>query len=75
MGYSFLHTLGIQVGIAESWEEYVYWAVKLGLDGDLRQQVRWDLARTQLPEQRSPLWNPTLFAQNLYAIFQRLGNF
>ncbi|CAN1211250.1 hypothetical protein TUMEXPCC7403_13705 [Tumidithrix helvetica PCC 7403] len=71
-GYSFLQTLNIQAGIAWTWEEYVEWAVKLGLDRELRSSIQLHLAKSKQPESLSPLWNPKKFAEDMYAIFEDL---
>jgi protein O-GlcNAc transferase len=71
-GYSFLQTLNLQAGIAWNWEEYVNWAVKLGMDWELRNSIRQKIAQSKLPETLSPLWNPQKFAIDMYAIFNYL---
>ncbi len=72
MGYSCLKTLGISAGLAASWEEYVAWGIKFGLDAGLRNGIREQLKKAQTPEYRSPLWNPQKFAQDMYKILQQL---
>ncbi len=72
MGYSCLKTLGISAGLAASWEEYVVWGIKLGLDASLRNGIREQLKKAQTPEYLSPLWNPQKFAQDMYKILQEL---
>ncbi len=76
MGLSFLNTLGITAGIASSWEEYVDWGVRFGLDHDLRQSVREQLEQSKLKSEQgdrlSPLWNPKKYAADLYAILSEL---
>jgi protein O-GlcNAc transferase len=77
MGFSFLNTLGITAGIAYSWEEYVDWGVRFGLDRDLRQSVREQLEQSKQQsergDRRSPLWNPKKYAADLYMILSHLG--
>ncbi len=72
MGYSFLNTLGIEGGIAWSWEEYIDWGVRLGQELKLRQDIRHQLIRSKQPKHLSPLWNPGKFAQDMYGIFENL---
>jgi predicted O-linked N-acetylglucosamine transferase (SPINDLY family) len=72
MGYSCLKTLGISAGLAASWEEYVAWGIKFGLDASLRNGIREQLKKAQTPEYLSPLWNPQKFAQDMYKILQQL---
>lgn len=72
MGYSFLQTLGISAGIASSWEEYVDWGIKLGKDSELRQKIQQQLVQSKQPETLSPLWNPQKFAQDMYAMLEKL---
>ncbi len=74
MGYSFLQTLGISAGIANSWEEYVDWGVKLGKDSELRQKIQQQLVESKQPETLSPLWNPKKFAQDMYVILEKVLN-
>ncbi len=72
MGYSCLKTLGISEGLAASWQEYVAWGIKFGLDASLRNGIREQLKKAQTPEYLSPLWNPQKFAQDMYKILQEL---
>ncbi len=72
MGYSFLQTLGISAGIANSWEEYIDWGVKLGKDRELRQKIQQQLVESKQPETLSPLWNPKKFAQDMYEMLEKL---
>jgi predicted O-linked N-acetylglucosamine transferase (SPINDLY family) len=71
MGYSFLQTLGIDTA-AFSWEEYVELGVKLGRIPDFRIAVREQLAQSKKAESLSPLWNPKKFAEDMYAVFEKL---
>jgi len=72
MGYSFLQTLGVDQGIAHSWEEYIQWGIKFGLDVELRESVKSKLIASKHPENLSPLWNPKKLASDMYKIFQSL---
>lgn len=72
MGYSFLTTLGITEGVAWSWDEYVEWGVKLGLDASLRHHLRERLRASKQPDHLAPLWNPRKFARDMYRIFEQL---
>jgi predicted O-linked N-acetylglucosamine transferase (SPINDLY family) len=72
MGLSFLHTLGISEGIAYTWEDYVAWAVRFGLEPDLRQSVRERLQQSKQRDRLSPLWNPQKYATDLYTVLTEL---
>lgn len=72
MGYSFLKTLGIEAGIAQSWEEYVSWGIRLGQDAALRQEIREKLVKSKQSDSLAPLWNPKKFATDMYAVFEKL---
>jgi len=72
MGYSFLQSLGISEGIATNWEEYVGWAVKIGLDSDLRISIKHRLIQAKQPDSLAPLWNPAKLAKDLYGLFREL---
>jgi protein O-GlcNAc transferase len=73
MGYSFLTTLGIEEGIATSWEEYVQWGIKFGIDAEFRNMVRGKLIQAKKDETLSPLWNPQKFAQDLYLLLEQIA--
>jgi protein O-GlcNAc transferase len=72
MGYSFLQTLGIEHGVAWSWQEYVELGVKLGKDGELRKAIKAQLVKSKEAGNLSPLWNPKKFAGDMYAVFEKL---
>ncbi|MDX1976715.1 MAG: tetratricopeptide repeat protein [Pseudanabaenaceae cyanobacterium bins.68] len=72
MGCSFINAAGIETGISSSWEEYVEWGVKYGLDQDLRLDVKAKLIKGKDPKSLAPLWNPQKLAQVMYGIFQEL---
>lgn len=72
MGYSFLQALGIQAGVAWSWEEYVEWGVRFGCDQSFHQQIQQQLIQSKTPETLAPLWNPQKFAQDMYRLFEEL---
>lgn len=74
MGYSLLKGLGIEAGIAQSWEEYIEWGVKLGQDTQLRNFIRQTLEKSKDPAELSPVWNPKKFAQDLYQILQGINH-
>jgi predicted O-linked N-acetylglucosamine transferase (SPINDLY family) len=73
LGYSYLSSLGIEEGIAHTWDEFVEWGVKLGADRELREHVRRKLEQTKQPDTLAPLWNPTQFAGDMYALLQELA--
>ena len=68
MGYSFLQGAGVEAGVAESWEEYVDWGVRFGRDPALKMSVQAQLFQAKASANLAPLWNPALFAENLYKI-------
>jgi len=72
MGYSFLQSVGIDEGIANSWEEYVAHGVKLGLDSNSRNSIRERLILSKNPETLAPLWNPQKLASDMYNLLQSL---
>ena len=72
MGYSFLQGVGVEAGIAESWEDYINWGVRFGEDIALRKSVQTQLIQAKASTHLAPLWNPTLFAENLYKICGKL---
>jgi predicted O-linked N-acetylglucosamine transferase (SPINDLY family) len=72
LGYSCLKTLGIEAGIATNWDEYIYWGIKLGQDGSLRQKIRDLFRQSQQPETLSPLWNPRQYAEDMYQLLEGL---
>ncbi len=72
MGYSFLQGVGVEAGIANSWQDYINWGVKFGEDMTLRKSVQTQLMQAKTSTSLAPLWNPTLFAENLYKICGQL---
>jgi len=74
MGYSFLQTLGIREGIAQNWEEYIDWGIKLGTDPQLLYRLQQQLIQSKQKETLSPLWNPQKFAIDAYTLFQYAQN-
>ncbi|NJL42781.1 MAG: tetratricopeptide repeat protein, partial [Pseudanabaena sp. SU_2_4] len=72
MGYSFLITLGIIDGIAQSWDEYIQWGIRLGNDKALRDSIRQRLIKSKQPEHLSPLWNPAKLAEDMYNLFAEI---
>ena len=72
MGYSFLESLDIRLGVSWSWEEYINWGVKLGQNSNLRQEYIDSLVKSKDSENLAPLWNSKKFAQDLYAVIEKL---
>jgi predicted O-linked N-acetylglucosamine transferase (SPINDLY family) len=72
MGYAFLKAVGINEGVANSWDEYIDWGMKLGIDRDLRLELQHRLRQSKQPETLAPIWHPQKFAVDAYAIFQIL---
>ncbi len=75
MGYSFLQAVGIEAGVAWSWEEYVDWGVSFGCDRLFLQQIQNQLIQSKQLETLAPLWNPKKFAQDIYRLFEQLRDF
>jgi predicted O-linked N-acetylglucosamine transferase (SPINDLY family) len=73
MGYSLLHNVGLQAGIAWNWEEYIQKAIWLGKDIQARKAISQQLERSQQPESLAPIWNPKQFASDMYALFRELA--
>ncbi|MGB3514575.1 MAG: tetratricopeptide repeat protein [Microcoleaceae cyanobacterium] len=72
MGYSFLQSLEIKLGLAFSWDEYIDWGVKLGQNSNLRQEYIEKLVKSKKSESLAPLWNPKKFAQDMYSVMLKL---
>ncbi|MGL4378956.1 MAG: tetratricopeptide repeat protein [Microcoleaceae cyanobacterium] len=72
MGYAFLNSVNLELGIAWNWEEYTEWGIKLGQNFALRNSIRQHLIQGQQPESLAPLWNPKQLAKDMYRVFQEL---
>ncbi|VXD12405.1 TPR repeat protein [Planktothrix serta PCC 8927] len=72
MGYSFLKAVNLEIGVAWSWEEYTELGIRLGLDANLRAQIKSHLIQSQNPNSLAPLWNPKKLAKEMYDIFWKL---
>ena len=72
MGYAFLKSANLDVGVAWTWEEYTQWGIKLGRDAGFRNAIREHLIKSKQPENLAPLWNPKLLAKDMYQAFQEL---
>ncbi|MCE2669154.1 MAG: O-linked N-acetylglucosamine transferase, SPINDLY family protein [Microcystis sp.] len=70
-GYTLMMNAGITEGIAWSDEEYVQWGIKLGLDKNLREEVRWKLRKSR---HTSPLWNAKQFTRDLENAYRQMWN-
>ncbi|HYW17849.1 MAG TPA: O-linked N-acetylglucosamine transferase, SPINDLY family protein [Nodularia sp. (in: cyanobacteria)] len=67
--YTMMINAGITEGIAWSDEEYVEWAVRLGKDENLRQQVSWKLKQGK---KTAPLWNGEQFTREMEKAYQQM---
>ncbi|HYW17848.1 MAG TPA: O-linked N-acetylglucosamine transferase, SPINDLY family protein [Nodularia sp. (in: cyanobacteria)] len=67
--YTMMINAGITEGIAWSDEEYVEWAVRLGKDENLRQQVSWKLKQGK---KTAPLWNGEQFTREMETAYQQM---
>lgn len=72
MSYSFLKNLGIEAGIAHSWEEYTEWGIRLGKEVAFRTAIREQLVESKQPGNLAALWNPKQLAEEMYDIFAKL---
>ncbi len=72
MGYSFLQSLDIKLGVSWSWSEYIDWGVKLGQNPQMRQEFIDKLIQSKDAEKLAPLWNPRKFAQEFYNVMVEL---
>ncbi|MCA2642583.1 MULTISPECIES: O-linked N-acetylglucosamine transferase, SPINDLY family protein, partial [unclassified Microcystis] len=68
-GYTLMMNAGITEGISWSDEEYVQWGIKLGLDKNLREEVRWKLRKSR---HTSPLWNAKQFTRDLETAYRQM---
>ncbi|MEE3719041.1 tetratricopeptide repeat protein [Tumidithrix elongata RA019] len=68
LGLTYLNNLGVDTGISHNWQEYVEWGIRYGQDKDLRNAVCTQLATAKKTESLSPLWDPTRFAKDMYAL-------
>jgi predicted O-linked N-acetylglucosamine transferase (SPINDLY family) len=67
--YTFMLNAGITEGIAWSEAEYLDWGVKLGLDRELRMQIR---AKLRSGRQTAPVWNAKQFTLDLEQAYQEM---
>jgi predicted O-linked N-acetylglucosamine transferase (SPINDLY family) len=67
--YTFMINAGITEGIAWNEEEYVDWGVKLGLDRDLRMQVREKLRSGR---HSAPVWNAKQFTLDMEQAYREM---
>ncbi|OZH54995.1 tetratricopeptide TPR_1 repeat-containing protein [Hydrocoleum sp. CS-953] len=72
MGYSFLQSLDIKLGVSWSWEEYIDWGVKLGQNPNLRQEYIDRVVKSKESENLAPLWNSKKFAQDMYTAVEKV---
>jgi predicted O-linked N-acetylglucosamine transferase (SPINDLY family) len=70
-GYTLMMNAGITEGISWNDEEYVQWGIKLGLDKNLREEIRWKLRQSR---HKSPLWNAKQFTRDLENAYQQMWN-
>ena len=67
--YTFMMNAGITEGIAWNQQEYIDWGVKLGLDRELRMQVREKLRSGR---QTAPVWNAKQFTLDMEQAYQEM---
>jgi FkbM family methyltransferase len=69
MTYALLKSIGIEVGIAGSEDEYINWGVSLGREPELLQAVKQQIRESY---QTAPIWNSRRFARSLELFYQRI---
>jgi predicted O-linked N-acetylglucosamine transferase (SPINDLY family) len=67
--YTFMLNAGIDEGIAWSPEEYVEWGIKLGLDRELRLEIRDKL---RLGRTTAPVWNAKQFTLDMEEAYRQM---
>jgi predicted O-linked N-acetylglucosamine transferase (SPINDLY family) len=67
--YTFMKNVGLEEGIAWSDREYINWGIKLGLDPELRAQIR---AKLRLSRHTCDLWNGQKFTRQMEAAYQQM---
>jgi predicted O-linked N-acetylglucosamine transferase (SPINDLY family) len=67
--YTFMKHAGLDEGIAWSDEEYLNWGVQLGLDPDLRAQIKTKLKSAR---HTSDLWNGEKFTRQMEDTYQQM---
>ncbi len=71
MNASLLQLLGINAGIADSWDNYINWGVKLGLEQSAREQLKQQLITSK---NTSALWHQERLINELTPFFEQLIN-
>ncbi len=61
--------VGITEGIAWNDDEYMEWAIRLGTDQHLRQDIFYRLQRSR---HTSPLWNGQQFARDMEYAYEQM---
>jgi predicted O-linked N-acetylglucosamine transferase (SPINDLY family) len=67
--YTFMLNAEIEEGIAWNQEEYIEWGIRLGLDPDLRMEIREKLL---LGRQTAPVWNAKQFTLDLEQAYREM---
>jgi predicted O-linked N-acetylglucosamine transferase (SPINDLY family) len=67
--YGFMMNAGITEGISYTVEEYIDWGIKLGLDGELRNNIHGKLRASR---NTSPLWNGEKFTRQMEEAYQEM---
>jgi predicted O-linked N-acetylglucosamine transferase (SPINDLY family) len=67
--YTFLKNAGISQGIAWNDEEYINWGIQLGLDKNLREEIRYQLRQSR---QNSPLWDAQQFTRDMESAYEQM---
>ncbi|HEY9627465.1 MAG TPA: O-linked N-acetylglucosamine transferase, SPINDLY family protein [Coleofasciculaceae cyanobacterium] len=67
--YTMMMNVGIPEGISWNNDEYLEWAIRLGTDAALRQDIAYRLNRSR---HTSPLWNGQQFARDMESAYQQM---
>jgi predicted O-linked N-acetylglucosamine transferase (SPINDLY family) len=67
--YTFLTNANITEGIAKTDEEYMDWAIRLGKDVELRQQVSGKMLQSR---KNAPLWNAKAFTKEMEKAYRQM---
>jgi predicted O-linked N-acetylglucosamine transferase (SPINDLY family) len=67
--YTFMLNAGITEGIAWSEQEYIDWGIKLGLDRELRWQIKGKLHAARAT---APVWNAKQFTLDMEQAYREM---
>ncbi len=67
--YTLMVNAGLNEGIAWNDEEYIEWGIRLGMDGELRERIRWKLRQSR---GMAPVWNARRFTRNIESAYLQM---